>query len=250
MFFPIGDDQVQGGHKPYVTYALLALNVLAFFLQMMHPEAYICDLGSIPDEIRRGEDLHTLFTSMFMHGGWMHLIGNMLFLWVFADNIEAKVGSLPFLGFYLLGGLAASGLHILLSIGEPALGCCLPCGNIPCGNNAVACNGAIPSVGASGAIAAVLGAYLVMFPRSKVKILVLIIFRAFKVPAYLFLGFWIIQQLFSGVSSLGPEGSSGGVAWWAHIGGFIFGVLVGFVARRDYIDKRPGRSGPKVEGLV
>lgn len=250
MFFPIGDDQVTGGYRPYVSYAFIALNVVAFFLQMLHPEAYICELGSIPAEIKKGEDLFTLFTSMFMHGGIMHLVGNMLFLWVFADNIEARVGSIPFLAFYILGGLAASGLHILMSGGESALGCCLPCGNIPCIENSVACVGSIPSVGASGAIAAVLGAYLVMFPKSQIKVLVLIIFRAIKVPAFLFLGFWIVQQLISGFAAIGPEGSSGGVAWWAHIGGFIFGVLTGIVARRDLGNPSQNARVEPIGGVV
>lgn len=233
MFFPIGDDQVQGGYRPLATYAFLALNIVAFFVQITTPDAYICELGTIPAEIRSGTGWHTLLTSMFMHGGWMHLIGNMLFLWVFADNIEAKVGTIPFVGFYLLGGLAASALHIGLSGGELIQGCCMVCGGIPCGENAIICAGSVPSVGASGAISAVLGAYLVMFPKSQVKILVLVIFRTFKVPAFLFLGFWIAQQLFSGFGNIGSTGSSGGTAWWAHIGGFLFGLLCGYFARQD-----------------
>jgi len=233
MFFPIGDDQVKGGYRPIATYAFIAFNVVAFFIQITTPDAYICEFGTIPSDIRNGQGWITLITSMFMHGGWMHLIGNMLFLWVFADNIEATVGTIPFIAFYFLGGLAASALHIGLSGGEFIDGCCMVCGVQPCGTNAVICAGSVPSVGASGAISAVLGAYLVMFPKSKVKVLVLVIFRAFKVPAFIFLGFWIAQQLVSGFGAIGTTGSTGGTAWWAHIGGFIFGVLAGFAARKD-----------------
>lgn len=232
MFFPIGDDQVKGGHKPYFSYGFIALNVAIFALQYTQPDALICDFAAIPDNIASGEALYTLFTSMFMHGGIMHLVGNMLFLWVFGDNIEATIGSARFVLFYLLGGLAASGAHIALSLGPDVAGCCLPCAQ-DCAQAAVACAGSVPSLGASGAIAAVLGAYLVMFPKSKVKVLVLVIFRAFPVPAWLFLGIWIGQQLIAGFAALGPMGESGGVAWWAHIGGFAFGLLAGWMARME-----------------
>lgn len=229
MFFPIGDDQVQGGHKPYFSYGFIILNVAIFGLQYTQPNALICDFAAIPDHIIAGESLYTLFTSMFMHGSVMHLVGNMLFLWVFADNIEATIGSFAFVIFYLLGGLAASAAHIYFSIGPDVAGCCIPCAN--CLEGVATCAGTVPSLGASGAIAAVLGAYLVMFPKSKVKILVLIIFTSFSVPAFIFLGIWIVQQLFSGFASLGPTGDSGGVAWWAHIGGFAFGLIAGLIIR-------------------
>lgn len=236
MIFPIGDEQVKGGHFPYVSYAFIAMNVVAFLFQLSFENALICEYGSIPNNILAGNDYITLFTSMFMHGGWMHLIGNMLFLWVFGDNIEAKIGSIPFLAFYLLGGLAAHAGHIFIGgAGEAIASCCNPCGGgMPCTEGIRACAGSIPTVGASGAIAAVLGAYLVMFPHSKVKILVLYFFRSFHIAAYWFLGFWIVQQLFSGFTTLGPEGAGSGVAWWAHIGGFVFGVIAGFFARQSY----------------
>ncbi|MFK7809519.1 MAG: rhomboid family intramembrane serine protease [Saprospiraceae bacterium] len=236
MIFPIGDDQVKGGAFPLFSYAFIVLNVLAFFYQLQFPNALVCEYGSIPNEIVNGQDYYTLFTSTFMHGGWMHLIGNMLFLWVFADNIEATVGNIPFVVFYFLGGLAASFAHIYFSydLTNEMANCCNVCGNggIRCTEGIRACSGSIPSVGASGAISAVLGAYLVMFPKSKVKVLVVYFFRSFKVPALYFLGFWIIQQLISGFASLGPEtAQTDGVAWWAHIGGFVFGVVAGFFAR-------------------
>ncbi|MEM9918730.1 MAG: rhomboid family intramembrane serine protease [Bacteroidota bacterium] len=234
MIFPVGDDQVQGGAKPIFSYTFLVLNVLFFFFQLSQPGALICEFGAIPNEIVNGQDYLTLFTSMFMHGGWMHLIGNMLFLWVFADNIEATIGNINFLVFYLLGGLAAHFAHIYFNTGLELIDCCQPCNvsGFHCTEGVRACPGAIPTVGASGAISAVLGAYLVMFPKSKVKVLVVYFFSTFRVAAIWFLGFWIIQQLVSGFAALGPEtAATDGVAWWAHIGGFIFGVIAGFIAR-------------------
>ena len=221
MVFPIGDDQVRGGAFPIFSYAFIAINVLIFLYQstLVGDELhnFIMEYGSIPAETTNGEDYFTLFTSMFLHGGWMHLIGNMLFLWVFADNIEQIIGNVHFVLFYFVGGLAAHAAHIYFNW-----------------------DSSIPTVGASGAISAVLGAYLVMFPASKIKILVLIFFRSFRIPALLFLGFWIAQQLFSGFASLGPAtAETAGVAWWAHIGGFAFGVLAGFIYKalmKDRID--------------
>ena len=169
MFLPIGDDQVKGGHRPTFAYGFIVLNVLIFLYQVnMAPqlqEAFVFEYGSIPQEIQAGEDWFTLFTSMFLHGGWMHLIGNMLYLWIFADNIEATVGSGVFVVFYLLGGLAAHLGHIMFNSGST-----------------------IPTVGASGALSAVMGAYLVMFPRSTIKGY-LFVFRI-SVPAIFFLLFW------------------------------------------------------------
>ena len=210
MFFPIGDTNIEKGHKPIVTYLLLAINIAVFIYQVMLPanqqQQFVFTYGSIPVEILRGQDLFTLFTCMFLHGGWMHLIGNMLFLWVFGDNIEATMGSMRYFIFYLLGGLLASLTHSLLSTGSE-----------------------IPCVGASGAIAACLGAYLVMFPKSQIKILFLLFMSSFRVSAVYFLGFWIVQQFMSGIGSLSV--TTGGVAYWAHIGGFVFGVIMGFVYR-------------------
>ena len=209
MFFPIGDTQVEGGFKPYVAYSLIAINVALFLyevtLNAQECQAFIFEYGSIPAEIARGVDMHTLFTSMFLHGGWMHLIGNMLFLWVFADNIEAIIGNVMFLFFYLAGGLMGSAAHILLDTSSM-----------------------IPSIGASGAISAVMGAYLVMFPKSRIK--VSIPFFTTFMPALIFLLLWFGQQLISGLGDLTPQSSeSAGVAWWAHIGGFVYGVILGFL---------------------
>ena len=217
MLFPIGDEQVKGGHKPVISYALIGLNILVFFWQMTDPTGglYIKQFGSIPAEVSNGTGLYTLLTSMFMHAGLSHLAGNMLYLWIFADNIEATVGSRKFLLFYLIGGLFASYAHISLS----------PSSTIPC-------------VGASGAIAAAMGAYLTLFPKSKIKVILLIFFRVFYIPAFAVLGIWIGLQLYSGIGGLeflaGGEGKdSGGIAYWAHIGGFVIGVLAGFFFKRE-----------------
>lgn len=220
MFFPIGDDQVKGGHFPLFSYGFIVLNILVYLFERSLPDAqlqaFIFQFGAIPAEVTRGEDLPTLFTSMFLHGGLAHLIGNMLFLWVFADNIEATIGNFRFLIFYLLGGLAAHAAHIYFNW-----------------------NSTMPTVGASGAISAVMGAYLIMFPTSRIKIF--FFFFIFRIPALLFLGFWIWQQWLSGTAALEvATAETAGIAWWAHIGGFAFGVLAGFYYRANF----PRPNGP------
>ena len=241
MIFPIGDDQVKGGYKPIVAYSFIVLNVVMFLIQLSQPDALICRLGAIPSEIVAGQNWISLLSSMFMHGGWMHLLGNMLFLWVFADNIEAVVGNVGFFLFYMIGGFFAAAAHIYFESGELIAGCCMACeaGNCITGN--AICAGSIPIVGASGAISAVLGAYMVMFPVSKIKVLILIFMRTFTMSAIYFLGLWILQQLINGFASIGPQSANtGGVAWWAHIGGFAFGLLFGFLYR--YRTKQSSRS--------
>ncbi len=230
MLFPIGDDQIQGGHKPLFSYTFIALNVLVFLYQFsLGPEAgnvFVQEFGAIPNNISNGSNYMTILSSMFMHGGWMHLIGNMAFLWVFADNIEAVIGNVNFVIFYLLGGLAATMGHVMTDFSS-----------------------VIPTVGASGAIAAVLGAYIVMFPSSKIKLLFVMFMRTFKWPAIAFLGIWIGQQLFNGFGSLG-SGANGGVAWFAHIGGFIFGAFVGLYLRKKHNtpDNYVGGQMPSLPG--
>jgi membrane associated rhomboid family serine protease len=221
MIFPIGDEQVQGGYFPLFSYSFIAINIAVFLLQASlqaqgQLSGFITEYGAIPVEIVAGEDWHTLISSMFMHGGWMHLIGNMVFLWVFADNIEATVGNLTFLIFYVCGGLAAVAGHIYF---EPA--------------------STIPMVGASGAISAVMGAYLVMFPKSKIKMLFFITF--ISIPAFVFLLFWIGQQMVAGFASFDPVSLvEDNVAYWAHIGGFVFGLAAGLLFR----------AMGKIEGVV
>ncbi len=155
-----------------------------------------------------------LFTSMFLHGGWLHLIGNMLYLWVFGDNVEDRLGHLRYLVFYLLCGLIASGAHILSSP-----------------------TSRIPSLGASGAIAGVLGAYILLYPHSRVLVLFpfFIFVEFFEVPAFIFLGIWFLQQFLLGTLSLAETAQTGGVAWWAHIGGFLAGIATVYLfAKRGY----------------
>ena len=210
MFFPIGDDQVHQGHKPIFSWLFIAINIAVFCYQYSLGEAnaeFVYTYGCIPDEILNGQDYFTLITCIFLHGSWMHLIGNMLYMYIFSDNIEASIGNVPFVIFYILGGLAAGACHIYFNPGSP-----------------------IPAVGASGALSAVMGAYIVMFPKSNIRGFFL--FFRVNVPAFIFLGIWFYQQSSSGYASL--RDTSTGIAWWAHIGGFVFGVLCGFLFRSWY----------------
>jgi len=229
--FPYRDDNPTL-RTPVVTIAIIALNVAAWVLvQGMGADPdlarSICDLGLIP-----GEFLHTIppgtevslgpgascvlgygptwltpLTSMFLHGGWLHLIGNMWFLWLFGNNVEDSMGRAPFVLFYLLSGLGAAATQTLLSP-----------------------TSIIPMVGASGAISGVMGAYVILYPTVQVHMLiVLVVFiTRIVVPAYLMLGYWFLLQFVQGAASVG---SSGGVAFWAHVGGFITGALLIFVFR-------------------
>lgn len=213
--FPIGDDDVKESGIPWVTWGLIAINVLVFLYELTLSQAqleqFFLTYGVVPRQIMQGQNLFSLLTSMFLHGGWLHILSNMVFLAVFGDNIEAALGNVLYLGFYLLGGLAGSAAHIAFNLGAE-----------------------VPSLGASGAIAAILGAYVVMFPQSRVKVLFIfgIFARVTRVAAILFAGFWFIMQLFSGVASLGPDtAQTGGIAYWAHIGGFVLGLMVGFLGR-------------------
>jgi membrane associated rhomboid family serine protease len=162
-----------------------------------------------------------LLVSTFLHGGWLHLLGNMLYLWIFGDNVEDRLGHLPYLGFYLVGGIAADGLQIAFDTSST-----------------------VPNVGASGAIAAVLGAYLYLFPGARVRTLVflLVFITWIELPAAVVLGGWFILQLFSGISSVGEQGS--GVAYWAHVGGWVFGYLYAWLFYRNRRADSPSRAGP------
>jgi membrane associated rhomboid family serine protease len=210
---------------PFVTWFLIALNVLVFFYQLsLGPRDFRLfpyKFGAIPAVIVGEESLSrniaavppylSIFTSIFLHGGWMHLIGNMWFLWIFGNNIEEAMGSLRYLLFYLICGFLASITHILFNSGS-----------------------ILPSIGASGAIAGVLGAYLMLYPRAKVLTMIFLLFfiRFLWIPAGFVLGFWFIIQVLSGSLAGGQAG--GGVAFWAHVGGFLAGVfLVGVFKMRD-----------------
>ena len=205
--FPIRDHN-PSERTPYVTYALIALNVVIFlsywplFDDQRALGAFYDTWGMRPIEVSNGIETYTLLTSMFLHGGLMHLVGNMLFLWVFGDNLEDQMGHVPFLIFYLASGIGADLGQLLADPSSP-----------------------VPVVGASGAIAGVMGGYLLLFPKAKVDILIIFIifFKVFPVPAWIMLGLWFGLQVFNGVGSLGATG--GGVAYWAHAGGFIVGLL-------------------------
>jgi membrane associated rhomboid family serine protease len=206
--FPVGDDNSQRRTFPYVTTALVVLNVLVFLLELSQGEKFITDWAFIPARFsdEPGADAVTIFTAMFMHGGWMHLIGNMLFLWIFGDNVEDRIGHVKFLIFYLLAGLAATFAQYYVSS-----------------------NSAIPNVGASGAIAGVLGAYLLMFPNSRVN--VLLGRQIVAMPAFAVLGLWILFQIISGVANSNQSADVGGIAYMAHIGGFVAGLAMALVTR-------------------
>ncbi len=230
MLIPIGDDNVAGGAKPIATYSFIILNIAIFFYEYSLGEqslqVFINQYGTTPVDAMTGHNLFTFISSMFLHGGWSHLIGNMLFLWIFGDNVEAVMGNVRFVLFYLAGGIIASFTHVWMNA-----------------------ESTIPSLGASGAISAVLGAYLIMFPRSRIKMIFLIFFITFYISAIFFIGFWFLQQFISVYSETGLDAQSQGVAWWAHIGGFIFGVLCGFFYRSrakdfNFVPDRLSRQKP------
>ncbi|MBA3408187.1 MAG: rhomboid family intramembrane serine protease [Solirubrobacterales bacterium] len=239
--FPLKDN-IPTLRFPVVTVTLIALNVIAYFfwqkggLTLGDPSSqeYLCqlyDYAEIPYEVTNpGEQVGvqgcdaptaptwlTLFTAMFMHGGLLHLGGNMLFLWIFGNNVEDSMGPVKFLVFYLLGGLAAAALQI-----------------------AIGPDSQIPNLGASGAVAGVLGGYLLLFPRARVITVIFIVFffTIIELPALLILGFWFVQQVLFGYFDLNSAGEGGGVAYFAHIGGFAFGLL----AIKLFADERKRRG--------
>ena len=206
--FPIGDDNSGRRTLPIVTYALIVANVLVFFAELSGGEQFIYQWSVIPRELvsSPGTEFPTIFSSMFMHAGWLHLLGNMLYLWIFGDNVEDNFGHAKFLVFYLLCGIAATFAQLVFNM-----------------------NSNIPNLGASGAIAGVLGAYILLFPRGQVRVLM---GRALiPMPALVVIGFWIVLQLISGVGSISNTAETGGVAYMAHIGGFVAGLVLTYVMR-------------------
>lgn len=219
--FPIGDDNRKVRHFPFITYLLMIANVAVFFLLQWHNPAFTYGYSVIPQEILSGIDLVktvnkipqapgpqpiylTLFTAMFMHGSILHLGGNMLYLWIFGDNVEDALGHGRFLLFYVMCGLVAAAAQIA---GTP--------------------HSVIPSLGASGAIAGVLGGYIWMFPRQRVRVLVGCFFTI-ELSAFIVIGLWIFLQLMNGVGQLSAitQSDTGGVAYLAHIGGAFAGLLL------------------------
>jgi membrane associated rhomboid family serine protease len=231
-------DNIPTDRFPVVTVALIVANVVVYLLSIRYGGSLwsgpgtdtVVQYGAIPFELRHpgehcvavgGESIQcglsgaghpatylTVLYSMFLHGGLLHLGGNMLFLWIFGNNVEDAMGPVKFLGFYLLGGVAAIALQVLVTSGQDQL---------------------IPTLGASGAIAAVLGGYIVLYPRARVitVIFIIIFFTVIEIPALLVLGFWFLEQAFLGAANLSsPASGGGGVAYFAHIGGFVFGLLL------------------------
>ncbi len=226
MLFPIGDDNTDRRIVPVVTWTLIAANVLVYLYQVRHPQ-FTYGYSVVPAEIMQGRDIDglvriggqglrlyggprpiylTIFWAMFMHGGLSHIGGNMLYLWIFGDNVEDRMGHVKFLIFYLLCGVLATAAHIFF------------------GPNSV-----VPSLGASGAIAGVLGAYLVLFPKQGVNVFQF--GRVVQMPALVVIGLWGLLQFISGFGSLGQGGAGGGVAYMAHVGGFVAGMVLVFLFR-------------------
>ena len=246
--FPIGDENERGHGPAFVTLAIIALNVLVFlFLQgagAPEGDEFTYGYSAVPREITQGVDLTepepivvdgqqvavpqepgpspiwlTLFSSIFMHGGWLHLAGNMLFLWVFGDNVEHRIGHVLYLVFYLAVGVIASLAQIMTNTGS-----------------------IIPTLGASGAISGVLGAYLVMFPTNRVTVF---LFRFLvPVPAIVAIGIWAVFQFINGLGAAAVTAETGGVAYMAHIGGFVAGLLAGLVFRGIFNQPRRPRGAP------
>ena len=205
---PIGDDNSARRTVPYVTYGLIAVNVLFFIVELAGGDAFIGKWAFVPSRFLANPlaDFLTLFTAMFMHAGWVHLGSNMLYLWIFGDNVEDRFGHVKFLIFYLICGLAATFAQL-----------------------AVSSRSDVPNLGASGAIAGVLGAYILLFPQGKVRVLQGQ--REVQVPALIVIGIWIVLQFFVYFGSIASTAQTGGVAYMAHIGGFVVGFLLTFLFR-------------------
>ncbi len=202
---PLGDSTRRPIKFPIVTLSIVAVNVFVFSLELAGGDSFINYWSLVPANIWTMHGLMTVFTSMFMHAGWEHIIGNMIFFWAFGPQIEDAMGSLPYLFFYLLGGVAATVAQVWI---DPT--------------------STIPTLGASGAIAAVMGAFLVTYPRDQIRTVIFFGWfgRVTFIPAIVMVGLWFLSQLFSEVGALAQvQADSGGVAYMAHIGGFIFGML-------------------------
>ena len=207
--FPVSD-VIPSRTTPVVTVGLIVLNALVFLYELQLPRSELQLFTFMYGVVPARFDPVTLFTSMFIHGGWMHLLGNMLYLWIFGDNVEDRLGHVGFFVFYLVCGATAA-----------------------LGQTAISLDSTVPMVGASGAIAGVMGAYFVLYPHSRVLTIVFLVFFVdmIEIPAIFFLGIWFIKEVFSGVGSLGTASLSGGVAFWAHVSGFAVGALVGVFRR-------------------
>lgn len=212
-------DNIPSQTRPIITYIILALNILIFFYELSLGARlgdFVVKYGAVPYYIFRPVGVSsygTLFSSMFIHGGVMHIFGNMLFLWIFADNVEDRIGHVKFIFFYFVCGIAGALLHAI-----------------------TAPNSTVPMIGASGAISGILGAYILLYPRAKILSFIFFGFfiRLIYLPAIIFLGIWFLYQFLFGISTLGSRG--GGVAYFAHIGGFIAGLLLALPFRKKKRD--------------
>ncbi|MCL4249755.1 MAG: rhomboid family intramembrane serine protease [Anaerolineae bacterium] len=203
--FPLGDASRRLLSFPVVTITIIIINVFVFMLELAGGDPFITQWSLVPANISAGRDWITILTAMFMHGGWLHILGNMVFLWAFGPQLEDLLGSIPYLMFYLLGGIAASLAQIL-----------------------IAPQSEIPNLGASGAIAAVMGAFLITYPNDRIRTLVLSFYysRVALIPAIVLVGLWFLIQVFSELGSITSAAIvNGGVAYMAHIGGFLFGLV-------------------------
>ncbi len=205
---PIADDNSRRRTVPYVTYLLVAVNIVIFIWELMqaNPDDVIMRWGAIPAQIAAGQHYETLITSMFLHGGWLHVLGNMLFLWIFGDNVEDALGHVFYIVFYFACGIGAGLAQVLFMPGST-----------------------LPSVGASGAISGVLAAYVLMFGGNRVRALIGIF--PVVVPAWFMIGVWILIQAINGVASVANTAQTGGVAYGAHLGGFLAGLILVFPLR-------------------
>jgi membrane associated rhomboid family serine protease len=211
---PLTDVSRRPRRVPIVTAAIILVNALVFLLELTGGDAFVKQWSVIPAEIAAGRHLVTLVTAMFMHAGWLHIVGNMVFLWAFGPEIEDAMGRPRYVAFYLLSGLAASVVQI-----------------------AAMSDSTVPNLGASGAIAGVMGAFLITYPRDQIRTLILFgwFARITVIPAALLIGLWFLVQLFSQIGAM-ADVQMGGVAYMAHVGGFIFGAVTGRIfeiARRD-----------------
>jgi membrane associated rhomboid family serine protease len=246
---PIGDEDTGGRPGvPYVNLAIIAINVVVFLYQLLDPN-FTNGYSTVPAEITSGKDIIgpfvitasdgttyqideaagpspiwlTLLTSMFMHGGWLHIGGNMLFLFIFGDNIEKAYGHVKYVIFYLVCGIIAGLAHVL---SQP--------------------DSIIPSLGASGAISGVMAGYLVLFPTNRVKVLLalgVVLLRPIMVPAVVMIGVWALLQFVNGIGSIAVTDQTSGVAYWAHIGGFVAGLVITFLAR-PFLDRERASAPP------
>jgi membrane associated rhomboid family serine protease len=202
---PLRDISRRPVHRPVVTISIIVINAVVFLLELTGGEAFVKQWAVIPANVVAGQHWITILTAMFMHAGWMHIIGNMVFLWAFGPEIEDAMGPIRYLAFYLLGGFIASIAQI-----------------------AAMSSSTVPNLGASGAIAAVMGAFLITYPRDKIRTLLLLgwFITVTVIPASVLIGIWFLIQLFSQVGSVVAAQSGGGVAYMAHVGGFIFGAII------------------------